>query len=284
MRDTECVAFLQWALPRMGFIWRGFRKVRGQVCKRIGRRLKELGLESLDAYKSHLIRYNTEWQHLDGLCRVTISRFARDRGVFDCLITEVLPAIVYAKREIEPQPIRIWSAGCGGGEEPFSLAILAAQSPDPGLSSARLRLLATDADAHQIRRARRGVFAASSLRELSPEVRQQAFEQIDTAMYRLRAVYRRDIELCVQDLRFEMPHGPFELILCRNLAFTYFEPTQQESIQVGLLDRLTPGGYLVIGAHEVLPADHPGLVPLQAHPCILHRRLSPETGAGTDDA
>lgn len=284
MRDTECVAFLQWALPRMGFIWRGFRKVRGQVCKRIGRRLKELGLESLDAYKSHLIRYNTEWQHLDGLCRVTISRFARDRRVFDCLVSEVLPTLVDAKREIEPPTIRIWSAGCGGGEEPFSLAILAAQSPDPGLSSARLRLLATDADAHQIRRARRGVFAASSLRELSPEVRQHAFEQIDTAMYRLRAVYRRDIELCVQDLRFEMPHGPFELILCRNLAFTYFEPTQQESIQVGLLDRLTPGGYLVIGAHEVLPADHPGLVPLQAHPCILHRRVSTESGAGTDDA
>jgi len=61
MRDAECIAFLQWALPRMGFRWPGFRKVRGQVCKRVGRRLKELGLTDLEAYQVYLGTHPEEW-------------------------------------------------------------------------------------------------------------------------------------------------------------------------------------------------------------------------------
>ena len=85
MNDADCVEFLQWALPRLRMRWAGFRKVRGQVCKRIGRRLKELGLGDIDAYRSYLDKHSEEWEILDGLCRITISRFHRDRKVFECL-------------------------------------------------------------------------------------------------------------------------------------------------------------------------------------------------------
>ena len=96
MKNAECVDFLQWALPRLGMRWPGFRKVRRQVCKRIDRRLRELGLPDLAAYRIRLGQDSTEWKFLDGACRITISRFYRDRGVFDALGANVLPALARA--------------------------------------------------------------------------------------------------------------------------------------------------------------------------------------------
>jgi chemotaxis protein methyltransferase CheR len=77
--DAECVDFLQWALPRLGLRWQGFRKVRRQVCRRVARRIAELGLADADAYRLYLERNPQEWDALAELCRVTISRFWRDR-------------------------------------------------------------------------------------------------------------------------------------------------------------------------------------------------------------
>ena len=79
--------------------WPGFRKVRSQVCKRIRRRLNTLALDDLDAYKRYLETHADEWPRLDSMCRITISRFYRDRGVFEALEAEVLPALATAARK-----------------------------------------------------------------------------------------------------------------------------------------------------------------------------------------
>ena len=117
MRDADCVRFLQWALPRLRLRWAGFRKVRKQVCKRIARRLGQLELPDLAAYVSLLSRRPEEWEHLDGLCRVTISRFYRDRAVFDCLGNEVLPELAAQARARGQRALRAWSAGCASGQK-----------------------------------------------------------------------------------------------------------------------------------------------------------------------
>jgi len=98
MRQADCVEFLQWCLPRLHMRWPGFRKVRSQVCKRIRRRLTSLALDELEAYQRYLETHADEWPHLDAMCRITISRFYRDRGVFEALETEVLPALATAAR------------------------------------------------------------------------------------------------------------------------------------------------------------------------------------------
>lgn len=92
MRDADCVAFLQWALPHLRLRWPGFRKVRKQVCKRIDRRCRELGLADIAAYRDYLASQPGEWPTLASMCRVSISRFYRDRAVFDQLAQVVLPA------------------------------------------------------------------------------------------------------------------------------------------------------------------------------------------------
>jgi len=93
MTDQDCVRFLQWALPQLQLRWPGFRRVRRQVCKRIDRRLRTLELADLAAYQEYLSHHSEEWRYLDALCRITISRFYRDREVFQRLERQVLPEL-----------------------------------------------------------------------------------------------------------------------------------------------------------------------------------------------
>ena len=123
MADAECVAFLQEALPRLGLRWQGFRKVHGQVCKRLRRRMNELGIEGFAAYRKRLDTHPEEWTVLDGLTHITISRFFRDKSIFEALERRVLPDIA-ARAEAEKRQARFWSAGCASGEEPYTLKIL----------------------------------------------------------------------------------------------------------------------------------------------------------------
>jgi chemotaxis protein methyltransferase CheR len=124
MEDAACVQFLQWALPKLQLRWAGFRRVRQQVCKRIGRRIAELGLADETAYRDYLQRHAAEWQTLATLCRVTISRFYRDPAVFQFLSDTIIPQLCEALREQSENTWRCWSAGCARGEEAYSLVLL----------------------------------------------------------------------------------------------------------------------------------------------------------------
>jgi len=117
-------------------------------------------------------------------------------------------------------------------------------------------LIATDADTDQIARARRGCCPPSSLKELPSRWRDLAFTA-DRGRYCIKPEYRRSVSWAVQDLRKALPDGPFDLILCRNLAFTYFSPALQRETLCHLDTRLSTGGLLVIGAHELLPEIPP---------------------------
>lgn len=253
MRDSKCIAFLQWALPRMGFQWPGFRKVRGQVCKRVGRRLSELELADRQDYREYLDDHPDEWSVLDGLCRITISRFFRDRGVYETLGSQVLPELARKCASNGDSVIDIWSAGCGAGEEPYSISISCHHATDEDLQRARVQILATDSDEHQLARARAAIYPVGCTRDMPTELCDAAFEQLVGEQLQLRRKYLGNVDLVLQDLRHDTPEGPFQLILCRNLAFTYFVEETQRAILTRLHEHLVQGGYLVIGDHEELP-------------------------------
>lgn len=81
MKDNQCIQFLQWALPQLHLHRSGFRRVRGQVCKRLAQRLEQLQLQDLVEYQRYLENYPDEWKILNSLSRVTISCFYRDNTV-----------------------------------------------------------------------------------------------------------------------------------------------------------------------------------------------------------
>lgn len=252
MSKQEGIELLQWALPRLGLRWDGFRNVRGQVIKRIGRRATVLGLEGIAAYRRRLESDPGEWRELDALCRVTISRFCRDRGVFELLAAEVLPALATRALDRGAASLRVLSLGCGGGEELYTLSILWRARLAARFPKLELSIIGLDADAEQVKRARAGRYPGGALAELPRELLELGFEREDDA-FRVRDEHRLGIELRCQDVRDELPAGAFDLVLCRNLVFTYFGPTLQQEL-LGRIERaLLPSGVLVLGKHESLP-------------------------------
>ena len=144
------------------------------------------------------------------------------------------------------------------GEEPYSLRLawsLAAEAAFPQLG---VEIVATEIDDVMLRRSAAGLYQRGSLHDLPRHLLDMAFRRSDD-LYEFRACYRRDITFLQQDIRTEMPDGPFDLILCRNLVFTYFEAPMQPELLARMCERLQPGGAFVIGAHERLPADRHGL-------------------------
>lgn len=274
MTDAECLELLRWAAPRLGLRYEGFRRVRGQVCKRVGRRMKALGVAGLSAYLERLEADPTERAVLDGLCRVTISRFYRDQGVFDALREPLLPQVMEAARARGERVLRVWSAGCASGEEPYTVAVLFHLGLRPRFPDFRLELVATDADASLLERARRGCYRRATLRELPSGWVDEAFTPAFTpheGELCLRPEYREGLDFRCEDLRQRMPEGPFHLVLCRNVAFTYFARSLQGEVLARLLERLAPGGLLAIGAHESLPQDARGLVRAAGALPLFHR-------------
>jgi chemotaxis protein methyltransferase CheR len=251
MRDDECVLFLQWALPRLDLAWPGFRKVRGQVCKRVKRRMRRLGIDSFAGYRAELEADPVEWRVLDGLCRITISRFWRDRSTFGALRHVVLPKIA-RRAAAEERQARIWSAGCASGEEPYTLRILWELEMRPRFPSVCLCVVATDLDEALLERARIACYPAASLCALPPEMAARAFTESDGCRC-LRPAFRQGVRFLRQDVRTEAPPGRFDLVLCRNLAFTYFTAALQEAVLERIAASLKPRGYLVIGSREHLP-------------------------------
>jgi len=268
--DSDCTAFLQWALPQIDLRWPGFRKVRRQVCKRLRQRMRDLGLDSFSAYRARLETDPTEWRVFDECCHITISRFFRDRGIFEVLRKRVLPDIV-ARAKHEGRDAHVWSAGCASGEEPYTLKILWDVEVASAYPSVSLSIIASDVDKAMLARAREGCFEPTSLHELPPPLIEQAFDRVGS-QYCLKPKHREGIKFLDQDLRSEMPPSLFDLILCRYVAFTYFAVPLQRKVLARMLERLRPRGYFVIGTHEQLPSEVSGLVSLVGAPQIFQKR------------
>jgi chemotaxis protein methyltransferase CheR len=231
--------------------WPGFRKVRRQVCRRVARRLGELGLEDTGAYRHFLENHPEEWEALDLCCRVTISRFFRDREVWRHLQENALPHLAGMARRGDGR-LRCWSVGCASGEEPYTLAVIWALALGERFPAVSLEILATDSHPTMLERARRACYPPASLKDAPEEWVGAAFRSVESELC-LRRGFREPVELRLSDVRRELPEGTFHLILCRNLVFTYFDLSLQRQVLSELLSRLADGGRLALGGHEALP-------------------------------
>jgi chemotaxis protein methyltransferase CheR len=147
--------------------WAGYRRVRKRVKKRVRRHMATMGGSTIDAYLLALDRLSGAREACEQCLQVTISRFFRDRELWQTLRERILPELV----EQFPAPIRIWSAGCACGEEPYSLAMLWEELGRP----TQLDLLATDANSACLAHARAGVYSLSSLKRMPEKIRERYF-------------------------------------------------------------------------------------------------------------
>ena len=270
MSDRELIEFLQWCLPRLQLQWPGFRMVRRTVRKRLIRRMRELGVSNLTAYRQRLETSPAEWDVLDGMSRIPISRFYRDKYVYDMLADSVLPECARRTGISCNGKVRILSAGCASGEEPYSVSLvwhlrIADSFPDRAID-----ILAADVDELMLKRAKDACYSSGSLKDLPHDLMQSGLERRRDAWCVLQR-FRACVRFVQCDLRKCVPDGPFDLVLCRNTAFTYFDATTQARVAAQMHTALRSGGYLVIGTHETIAATGHQLVQ-QAPGCPIFRK------------
>jgi len=276
MASTDDIAFLQWALPQMGYRWQGFRKPRNQVLKRIRERMHQLGLSGGYAeYKLYLEAHPEEWTYLDRLCNVTISKFFRDRKVWDFLRDHVLSSLLQAHRT---NPVNIWSIGCCNGEEPYSLAIISeqlAKNNEQFDHRKHVSILATDRNPEVLERAKKGRYPAGSLKELTQDEIDAFFQKThrtDDEEYKIIDKLKQYITFEQRDIKKSLPDQVFDIILCRNLVFTYFSKEKQRQFLEQLMPHMAAHGFLIIGSNEKLPPSNTLKKVTKTHP--IYRKSS----------
>ncbi len=261
LNDTD----FKYLLDELHRPWRGYRKVRKGVMKRIRRHMRSLECTTVKSYLDVLYKNPGEWITCQACLRVTISRFFRDRQLWNCLKEKVLPDLL----QFNPEHLRIWSTGCACGEEAYSMAILWYELN----AATALDLLATDDDLNCLDRARTGCYSQSSLRELSP-VQVQGNFAINQAgdEFCINAHLKNNITWSQHNFLQSPPESDFHLIFLRNNLLTYYlEPHLSDSLQ-NILKVIVPGCYLVIGSHERLPVGLSTIEPTEYHPCVFRKK------------
>jgi len=245
--------FLKEVAPCLGLQWRPFQR-RG-VKRKVERRIIELGFSRFDEYLLKVQKDPEEKGHLSKILTVTISRFFRDKEVFDTLETSILPAIL---KNREKGDLNVWSIGCASGEEPYSLALLWKNSFERNWPQIHFSVLATDIDEKMLRRAEEGRYKKSSLKETPQAVLENYFKKED-GIFILNPSVRKCVEFKRHNILREEPFPGMDIIFCRNLAFTYFSKESQMKVLKKIFSSLKEKGYLVIGRDESLPLVYPTL-------------------------
>lgn len=189
--------------------------------------------------------------------RLTIgeSYFFRNKPHFDALKEHVLPTII--EEVARSRRLRIWCAGCAGGEEPYSLAILLRES-FPALDGWNVSIFATDINTDFIAKARQGVYSRWSFRGVDERLIDKYFVEEEPNKFRLARNVVRTVEFRwfnLSNLPFTAALGgeQFDLVLCRNVLI-YFPYQLANAVVDGFAEVIAPGGYLLVGHSEAFPA------------------------------
>lgn len=231
--------------------------------RRMAARIRELQLAGAPAYIALLRADAAEVQRLSALLSVHVSTFYRDPPTFAALrkilqesVTAVAPAL----------PRRWWSAGCAGGEEAYSLALLAAQGPEP---LPAVEILATDVSHEILEKGRCGHFASAHLGNVPGEEVARCF-MAERGGYRIKPTFRAMVRFVRHDLLSAAPYPHSDLIFCRYVLI-YLNAADQEQVLCRFAAALPPGGILVLGRTETL-RDKAGLfTPINAAERIYRR-------------
>ena len=263
MEDTH----FQMLLDRFGFSRGGYRRVRKGVKKRLSRHMQEMHCENIENYIETIKKDRAMRLQFERLMTVSVSRFFRDRGLWEIMRKEILPLLV----RDAPRAIKVWSAGCASGEEVYSLKILWEGLREPYSHISNLSILATDMNPAYLERAKAAVYPRSSLREVPEAIRSTCFRIESGGKYALRSGVKDGIVWQVHHLLSDPPETPFDLIFLRNNLLTYYVDEVKIPALKKVISRIVPGGFLIIGSHERMPVERFELKPWGGSTIIFHK-------------
>lgn len=229
---------------------------RNLVYSRLSRRLRALNLTTFRAYREHITSNEKEIENFINSISTNHTKFFRESHHFDHFAPNV--ARTFARTARSNPRLRIWSAGCSSGEEPYTIAVVL-QKEIPDIEQYDVKMLATDIDTDIIAKAARGEYPATALQEI-PQEYHKYFEQGASKSTVIVSEECRSL-ISYRQLNLLGPwpmKGMFDAIFCRNVMIYFDGPTKAKLVE-RFTQQLRPGGWLYIGHSESLIGSHPGL-------------------------
>src|ERR1700710_1452192 len=245
--DEAFEALLRYMRDSRGFDFTGYKRT--SLIRRVRHRMDQAGYDGYDEYLDVLQASADEFAALFNTILINVTAFFRDADAWEFLRTDVIPPLPGARRAKEP--IRVWSAGCASGQEPYSLAILLAEALGPEAFQQRVKIYATDVDELALAEARAGWYDERAVESVPAEYLSRYFEQTDRR-YQIRKDMRRTVIFGRNDLVKDGPRSGVDLFACYGLIiYLNIGPTASTlgRLHFGLAQR----GILFLGHAERLP-------------------------------
>jgi chemotaxis protein methyltransferase CheR len=232
------------------------KQKRALLSSRLCKRLRHHGLATFSEYHELLVRQGpagAERKELINCVTTNKTEFFREPHHFDFLRSTLVPELVARAKRGEPRRVRVWSAGCSTGEEPYSIAMLLADAL-PTVSEWDVKILASDIDTNVLERAAAAVYSERLVAAVPAGIRHASFEKCSNPPgFRVRRELRHMIKF--RQINFIQDNWSirtrFDVIFCRNVTI-YFDRATQEKLYERFTRFLTPHGYLVAGHAENL--------------------------------
>lgn len=226
--------------------------------RRINKRLSVTNTNSFEEYYKFLIKNSSEIDALIDTLTINVSRFFRNSLVFDFISEKLIPPMIFEKIQTDEKYLRIWSAGCACGEEPYSLAIIFNEFLEKENIDLVLHIFATDINKTSLKCAEEGLYNFESIKEVKYGLLKKYFKE-KRDIFKIISLIKGMVSFSFYNLiekRSYVPpssiYGNFDLIFCRNVLI-YFNLEHQERIFKKLYHALAPKGYLVLGESEIIP-------------------------------
>lgn len=250
---------------------------RTMVQSRLRRRLNALGIDSFRTYCAFVFGPEGRDERAEMIDALTTNKtlFFREPHHFEHLTGEAVPALARAHGAAVRRPLRVWSAGCSSGEEPYTIAMALRESAAAsGEAPFRFTIFATDVSARVLRSAREAVYREDQIEPVPAALRRKYLlrsRDPHKALVRLVPGLRDDVQfrwLNFMDEEWGIERK-FHVIFCRNVLI-YFDKPTQEAIVARFAQHLEPGGFLYIGHSETLSGMR---VPFEVVAPTVYRRL-----------
>lgn len=224
---------------------------------RLRRRARTLGFSDVDEYCASLFdggRLDAEYVHLVDLVTTNKTDFFREAEHFDFLRSHAVPALIAPRDRDRPARLKIWSAACSNGAEPYTIAMVLEEAARAAGGAFSYSILGTDVCTQVLEQARRAIYPIEMVAPVPPELRQRYVmlpRDSHRQEVRISPILRSRVRfhhLNLMDQRYPFDRD-VDVVFCRNVLI-YFDRTTQHAVLSRLCGHLRPGGYLIVGHSE----------------------------------
>jgi len=260
---------------KRGFDFSGYRT--SMLERRIQKRIFASKCNGADEYFEYLKQHDDELNQLINVFTINVSRFFRNSLAFETINKTIIPQLFSDKTETND--VRIWSAGCSFGEEPYSMAILLREFLNKEELETSVNIFATDIDTNAIQRATKGIYNYDHIKNVKYGLHKKYFTKEDR-IYSLHPEIKRMVRFSFYDLldkKLSVPpdsiFGGFDIVFCRNVLI-YFTLEYQKIIFNKLYNSLNKDGYLILGEAEVPVEGFQHKFHKENSCCKIYRKIS----------